>query len=56
MKTLVVFGAVTGSYLGSYAPMLWGGSVFSITSLLLGAVGGFAGIYVGYKIAVRMDL
>lgn len=56
MKTLVIFGAIAGSYAGSYLPALWSGSMFSITSLFLGAVGGFIGIWIGYKIAMRMDL
>jgi hypothetical protein len=56
MKTLIMFGALVGSCAGSYIPVLWGGSVFSMSSLLLGAVGGFAGIWIGYKIAVRMDI
>jgi len=56
MKTLILFGALVGSCAGSYIPVLWGGSVLSMSSLLLGAVGGFAGIWIGYKIAVRMDI
>jgi hypothetical protein len=56
MKTLVIFGAVAGSYAGSYLPILWGGDMLSMTSIILGAVGGFFGIWIGYKIAVRMDL
>jgi hypothetical protein len=56
MKTLIMFGAFVGSCAGSYIPVLWGGSLLTMTSLLLGAVGGFAGIWIAYKIAVRMDL
>ena len=56
MKTLIIFGAFVGSCAGSYIPVLWGGSLLSMSSLLLGAGGGFAGILIGYKIAVRMDL
>jgi len=56
MKTLIMFAMVVGSCTGSYIPVLWGGSLLSMSSLLLGAIGGFAGIWIGYKIAVRMDL
>ena len=47
---------VVGSCAGSYVPVLWGDSYFSIASILLGAVGGFAGIYIGYKLAQSWDL
>jgi len=53
-KTLVMTGMIVGSLAGGYVPMLWGGSVFSISSIMLGAVGGFAGIWIGYKIAARI--
>jgi hypothetical protein len=56
MKTLILLGAFVGSCAGSYIPVLWGGNLLSMSSLLLGAVGGFAGIWIGYKIAVRMDI
>jgi hypothetical protein len=56
MKTLIMFGAFVGSCVGSYIPMLLGDSLLSMTSLLLATVGGFAGIWIGYKIAVRMDI
>jgi hypothetical protein len=47
---------VFGSFAGSYLPALWGGSIFSLSSILLGAVGGLLGIWAGYKISVRMGL
>jgi hypothetical protein len=56
MKKIIMFGAFVGLCAGSYIPVLWGGSLLSMSSLLLGAVGGFAGIWIGYKIAVRMDI
>jgi len=56
MKTLAIFGAIAGSYAGSCLPLLWGGSVLSISSIFFSAIGGFAGIWVGYKIAVRIGL
>jgi hypothetical protein len=56
MKTLIMTGMVFGTYAGSYLPMLWGGSVFSMTSILWGGIGGFAGIWMGYKLANRIGL
>lgn len=42
---------VIGSAIGGYIPALWGDTFFSMTSVLLTAVGGFAGIWVGYQIS-----
>jgi hypothetical protein len=56
MKKLTMFGAFVGSCAGCYIPVLWGGSLLSMSSLLLGAFGGFAGIWIGYKIALWMDI
>jgi hypothetical protein len=56
MKKLTMLGAIVGSGAGSYIPVLWGGSLLSMSSLLLATVGGFAGIWIGYKIAVRLDI
>lgn len=41
--------AIVGGVVGGYVPLLWGGSTFSFVSILLSGVGGFAGIYLGYK-------
>ncbi len=51
MKTNVMIGMVVGSTLGSYLPTLWGASLFSYWSVIMTAVGGFAGIYIGYKLS-----
>ena len=48
---MIYLGMGVGSVIGSYIPLLWGDSMFSLTSVILGAVGGFAGIYVGYQLA-----
>ncbi|XOU94610.1 MAG: hypothetical protein ACNFW9_00935 [Candidatus Kerfeldbacteria bacterium] len=36
--------------IGSYIPLLWGDSLFSVWSVILSGVGGFVGIYVGFKL------
>ena len=49
-KSLIWTGMFVGSALGSYLPLIWGGSWFSFTSVVLTAVGGILGIYLGFKI------
>lgn len=45
-----MFGMAVGSTIGAYAPMLWGGSLFSITSVALSVIGGLAGIWGAWKL------
>jgi hypothetical protein len=40
-----------GSTLGSYLPVLWGGSVLSLGSIFLGMLGGGLGILLGYRLS-----
>jgi len=54
-KKFIILGMVLGSCAGSYAPIIWGGGLFSLTSVLFGALGGFAGIWAGYKLARRFE-
>ena len=49
MKQMVWLGALVGSTIGSYLPSLWGASVFSFSSIILGAAGGAAGIIIAWK-------
>ncbi|MEI6042628.1 MAG: hypothetical protein WCQ00_03645 [bacterium] len=49
-KTLIYIFMVVGSTAGGYLPLLWGDSFFSMTSVVLTAVGGFLGIYLAYKL------
>jgi hypothetical protein len=49
-KQLIWIFMAVGSAVGSYVPLLWGASAFSFSSLLLGAVGGIAGIWAGFKL------
>lgn len=54
-KLMIGLGTFLGSTLGSYIPVLWGGSVFSFTSILFGVIGGLVGIWLGYKISKYFD-
>lgn len=49
-KRIIWLGMTIGTFIGGYLPVMWGGSTFSITSILLGAVGGVLGIIAGYKV------
>jgi hypothetical protein len=40
-----------GSTLGSFIPELWGGDLLSYSSVLLSAAGGFAGLWLAYKMS-----
>ncbi len=50
-KSLIWIGMTIGSAIGGYLPLLWGGSLFSFTSIILTAVGGIAGIWTGYRLS-----
>ena len=38
-----------GSGLGGYLPVLWGGELLSISSVVWSGVGGFVGVWLGYR-------
>ncbi len=46
---LVWTGLFIGSALGGFIPSLWDSSMFSMSGVIGSAVGGFLGIYLGYK-------
>ena len=50
-KKLIWLGMFVGSSLGGYLPSLWGDSIFSLWSILLSAIGGFLGIWIGYRLS-----
>ena len=50
MKSFIWIGAIAGSVIGGAVPELWGGSMLSVAGLVLSAVGGIAGIFIGYKV------
>jgi uncharacterized membrane protein YeaQ/YmgE (transglycosylase-associated protein family) len=53
-KKFIMLGMVVGSFVGSYIPLIWGDSAFSMSSILFGVVGGIIGIWAGFKIAERL--
>ena len=50
-KKMIWLGLFVGSFVGSYLPTLWGADIFSLWSIILGTVGGLAGIWLGYKLS-----
>ena len=50
-KTLVFLGMIVGSIIGGYLPALFGVSLLSYTSIITSTVGGFLGMWVGFKLS-----
>jgi hypothetical protein len=40
-----------GCLVGSYVPVLWGSSSFSLTSIFFGLLGGAAGVWLGFRLS-----
>lgn len=49
-KSLIWIFMLIGSTIGGFIPTLWGDSFFSMWSVILTAVGGLIGIYLGFKL------
>ena len=50
-RSVIGMCALVGLTVGGYVPVLWGASSFSLTSLLFGAAGGFAGVWFGARLS-----
>jgi hypothetical protein len=50
-KSLIWIGVFIGSTAGSFIPMLWGGDMLGVSSILWSTVGGVAGIWGGFKLS-----
>jgi uncharacterized membrane protein YeaQ/YmgE (transglycosylase-associated protein family) len=54
-KRTVMVGAIAGITIGSVVPMLWGDyNTFGMSSILLGMVGGFLGIWLTVWLSKRL--
>jgi hypothetical protein len=51
MRSVIGLSALFGTVVGSYVPVLWGASSFSLVSLLFGAAGGVAGVWLGARLS-----
>jgi hypothetical protein len=50
-KLLIGIGGFFGSTIGSYIPVLWGSSSFSLISIVFSVIFGIVGIIMGYRLA-----
>ena len=50
-KSIIWIGMFIGSTIGSFIPSLWGDNFLSLSSMLLTALGGLVGIWLGYKMS-----
>ena len=50
MRSLTGLCVTFGTLAGGYVPSLWGGSDFSLVSLLTGAAGGVAGLWLALRL------
>jgi hypothetical protein len=50
-RSVIGLCVLAGSTVGSFVPSLWGASAFGLSSLLLAAVGGVAGVFVGARLS-----
>jgi phage tail tape-measure protein len=48
-KKTIMIGMTVGSILGGALPGLWDASMFSVSGVIFTAIGGFVGIWAGYK-------
>ncbi len=49
-KRIVTLFMFVGGVLGGYVPLLWGASVFSMSSIFLSAAGALLGIWIGFRL------
>jgi hypothetical protein len=49
MQARIWLGVLIGSSLGGWVPELWGAGLFSYSSVLFSGIGGFVGLWIGYK-------
>ena len=50
-KSAIWWGMFIGSTIGGMIPSLWSAGMFSVSGVFLTAIGGFLGIYAGYRFA-----
>ena len=51
VKSVIGICATFGMFAGGYVPELWGASSLSLASVVCGALGGVAGVWIGARLA-----
>jgi outer membrane lipoprotein SlyB len=51
MRSTIGLCALFGTFAGGYVPSLWGGSGFSLSSVLFAVGGGIAGVWLGVRLS-----
>lgn len=49
-KKIIWISLFIGSTIGGFIPLLWGENMISFSSIFFTGIGGFIGIWVGFKI------
>ena len=50
-RGVIGMGALIGSFVGGYVPVMWGASSLGVQSLLFAGIGGVAGVLLGARYA-----
>ncbi|MDO8619743.1 MAG: hypothetical protein Q7R64_00140 [bacterium] len=50
-RKMIWLGLFVGSTIGGFIPSFWGAGVLSFSGLIFSALGGFAGIWLGFRIS-----
>lgn len=50
-RKIIWLGLFVGSTVGGFIPSLWGAGMFSFWGVIFTALGGIAGIWVGYRMS-----
>jgi hypothetical protein len=53
-KKFVWIGLFVGSTIGNLLPLLWGGDALSVEGFFFSIIGGFLGIWFGYRVGESM--
>jgi len=49
-KKIIILGALFGSTIGGFIPTLFGANPFGLSSIICGALGGFLGIWLSFRL------
>ncbi len=50
-RKIIWLGLFVGSTIGGFIPSLWGAGALSFSGLIFSALGGFVGIWLGFRIS-----